>query len=166
MPYFEKFKWLDVLPEYDPFKYNSFPKAAGEQSYLLTNAIHKQIDQLVKSGNISGLPPITTFQSLVDATVLTSSIVDSLYSKLTPNKHELVLFDVNRLSEVKTFLYNQHDTLIDSLMQAENLPFAVSLITNKNDSSREVVIKPKEMNKQDIEYETLELILSRQEKEY
>ena len=166
LPYFEKFKWLDVLPEYDPFKYNSFPKAAGEQSYLLTSAIHKQINQLDKSGNISTLPPMTTFQSLVDATILTRSIVDYLYSKLSPNNHELVLFDVNRLSEVKTFLYNQHDTLIDSLMQAENLPFAVSLITNENDSSREVVIKTKEMNSQDIEFETPELILSWPDKVY
>lgn len=166
LPYFEKFKWLDVLPEYDPFKYNSFPKAAGEQSYLLTNAIHKQIDQLVKSGNISGLPPITTFQSLVDATVLTSSIVDFLYSKLTPNKHELVLFDVNRLAEVKTFLYNQHDTLIDNLMQAENLPFAVSLMTNKSDNSREVVLKKKKIDSQNIEIETPELTLFWPEKVY
>ena len=166
LPYFEKFKWLDVLPEYDPFKYNSFPKAAGEQSYLLTNAIHKQIEQLVRSGNISRLPPMTTFQSLVDATVLTSAIVDSLYSKLSPNKHELVLFDVNRLSEVKTFLYNQHDTLIDSLMQAKNLPFAVSLMTNKNDNTRDVVLKMKRINSQNIEIETPELTLFWPEKVY
>ena len=164
--FFAKFKWLDVLPEYDPFKYNSFPKAAGEQSYLLTNAIHKQIDQLVRSGNISSLPPMTTFQSLVDATVLTSAIVDSLYSKLSPNKHELVLFDVNRLSEVKTFLYNQHDTLIDSLMQAKNLPFAVSLMTNKNDNTRDVVLKMKRINSQNIEIETPELTLFWPEKVY
>jgi len=166
LPYFEKFKWLDVLPEYDPFKYNSFPKAAGEQSYLLTNAIHKQIEQLVRSGNISSLPPMTTFQSLVDATVLTSAIVDSLYSKLSPNKHELVLFDVNRLSEVKTFLYNQHDTLIDSLMQAKNLPFAISLMTNKNDNTRDVVLKMKRINSQNIEIETPELTLFWPEKVY
>jgi len=166
LPYFEKFKWLDVLPEYDPFKYNSFPKAAGEQSYLLTNAIQKQIEQLVRSGNISSLPPMTTFQSLVDATVLTSAIVDSLYSKLSPNKHELVLFDVNRLSEVKTFLYNQHDTLIDSLMQAKNLPFAVSLMTNKNDNTRDVVLKMKRINSQNIEIETPELTLFWPEKVY
>ena len=166
LPYFEKFKWLDVLPEYDPFKYNSFPKAAGEQSYLLTKAIHKQINQLHKSGNISSMPPMTTFQSLVDATVLTRSIVNSLYSKLSPNKHELVLFDVNRLSEVKTFLYTQHDTLIDSLRQADDLPFVVSLITNKNDNSREVVLKKRKINSQDIEIETPELTLSWPEKVY
>jgi len=166
LPYFEKFKWLDVHPEYDPFKYNSFPKAAGEQSFLLTNAIHKQIDQIVKSGNISSLPPMITFQSLVDATVLTISIVDSLYSKLSPNKHELVLFDVNRLSEVKTFLYTQHETLIDSLMQADGLPFAVSLMTNKNDNSREVVLKKKNKDTLNIEIETPELTLLWPEKVY
>jgi len=35
LAYFEKFKWLDILPEYDPTKYNSFTKNAGRQVYLL-----------------------------------------------------------------------------------------------------------------------------------
>ena len=29
IPYFEKARWLDVMPEYNPFKYNSFPANAG-----------------------------------------------------------------------------------------------------------------------------------------
>ncbi len=157
LPYFEKFKWLDVLPEYDPFKYNSFTKAAGEQSYLLTNAIHKQVDQIVKSGNISSLPPITTFQSLVDATVLTSSIIDILYSKLSPNKHELVLYDINRETAAESFFYIEHQDLLFNLRDSTGLPFDVALITNKNDKSRDVVLKIKKMNSQLIETEPLDL---------
>ena len=36
IPYFEKARWLDVMPEYNPFKYNSFPANAGLQSWRLT----------------------------------------------------------------------------------------------------------------------------------
>lgn len=157
LPYFKKFKWVDVLPEYDPFKYNSFSKAAGEQSYLLTNAIHKQVNQLVKSENISDLPPMTTFQSLVDATVLTSSIIDSLYSKLSPNNHELILFDVNRETAAESFFYIEHQNLLLNLKDTMDLPFDVSLITNKNDQSRDMVLKKKKMNSQDITTEILDL---------
>jgi len=164
IPYFEKFKWLDVLPEFDPYKYNSFTKAAGEQSYQLTNAIHKQVGQLVKSGSISGLPPITTFQSLVDATVLTSSIIDVLYSKLSPNKHELVLFDVNRVTANKSFFHIEHRDLLLDLRDTTGLPFDVALITNKNDESRDMVLKNKKMNSQDISTEALDLYLLREGK--
>jgi alpha-beta hydrolase superfamily lysophospholipase len=31
IPAFEKSRWLDVLPEYDPYKYNSFPVNAAKQ---------------------------------------------------------------------------------------------------------------------------------------
>ncbi|RKZ46488.1 MAG: alpha/beta hydrolase [Gammaproteobacteria bacterium] len=157
LPYFEKFKWLDVLPEFDPYKYNSFTKAAGEQSYQLTNAIHKQVGQLVKSRSISGLPSITTFQSLVDATVLTSSIIDVLYSKLSPNKHELVLFDVNRVTANKSFFYVEHHDLLLDLRDTMGLPFDVTLITNKNDKSRDMVFKYKKMDSQEITTQALDL---------
>lgn len=39
LPYFEKFRWLDILLEYDPFKYNSFPKNAGRQMFLRRPAV-------------------------------------------------------------------------------------------------------------------------------
>jgi alpha-beta hydrolase superfamily lysophospholipase len=29
LPYFAQFKWLSIEPEYDPFKYNSFPRNAA-----------------------------------------------------------------------------------------------------------------------------------------
>ncbi len=157
LPYFEKFKWVSILPEFDPYKYNSFAKAAGEQAYLLTNAIHKQVDQIVKSGSISSLPPITTFQSLVDATVLTSSIIDILYSKLSPNKHELVFFDVNRLTEIEYFFHTKRNELLSKLIETKGFPFDEYLITNKNSESRDVVLKINKMNSQDITTEALDM---------
>lgn len=143
LPYFEKFRWLDIYPEYDPFKYNSFPKEAGEQTFLLTREISNELDRLSQSGEISKLPPILTFQSLVDATVLTNAIVDNLYNKLAPNRHELVLFDVNRLSEVDSFFLENHDKLLDRLMEMDELPYTLTILTNANSDTSNVVIKSK-----------------------
>jgi len=35
-PVFAKAAWLAVLPEFNPFKYNSFPVNGGRQSFRLT----------------------------------------------------------------------------------------------------------------------------------
>ena len=32
IPYFDRAAWLDVLPEYNPFKFNSFPANAARQT--------------------------------------------------------------------------------------------------------------------------------------
>jgi alpha-beta hydrolase superfamily lysophospholipase len=143
IPYFEKFRWLDIYPEYDPFKYNSFPKAAGEQTFLLTREISKELDHLARSGKISGLPPLLTFQSLVDATVLTQAIVDNLYNKLSPDNNELVFFDVNRLSEVDSFFQEKHDQLLHKLIEIDELPYTLTILTNATSETRSVVIKSK-----------------------
>ena len=47
-------------------------------------------------GRLAGLPPIITFQSVVDATVSVEAVVAALYAHLPANGSELVLFDINR----------------------------------------------------------------------
>ena len=42
VPYFEKANWLDVFPEYNPFKYNSFAANAGFQTASLTRTIRRR----------------------------------------------------------------------------------------------------------------------------
>ena len=79
IPYFEQTRWLDVLPEYLPFKYTSFPVNATQQTYRLTTALDEQLARAVSSGRIGDLPPVLTFQSLVDTTVRTDAVVDTLY---------------------------------------------------------------------------------------
>ena len=39
LPYFTKFRWQEVKPEYDPCKYGSFPKRAGAELYQLTRRL-------------------------------------------------------------------------------------------------------------------------------
>ena len=46
VPAFEKARWLDVYPEYNPFKYNSFAANAGLQTWRLTTTLQKQIARI------------------------------------------------------------------------------------------------------------------------
>jgi alpha-beta hydrolase superfamily lysophospholipase len=103
VPYFEQSRWLDVLPEYLPFKYTSFPANAGRQTYRLTTALSAELREAAEAGRIGELPPILTFQSLVDTTVRTDAVVHELYDRLDRDGSELVLFDVNRQSRIATF---------------------------------------------------------------
>lgn len=93
--YFDKFSWLDILPEYDPTKYNSFTKNAGRQIYLLTLE-NKDLAKKIADGNRQEeLPPMIAFQSLVDATVIPKDLIE-MYQKIGTSKDELFVFDINR----------------------------------------------------------------------
>lgn len=96
LPAFAKAAWLSILPEFNPFKYNSFPVNGARQSWRLTDALQRQIGRLQSEGRLSSLPPILTFQSVLDFTVSTRAILTGLYDQLPANGSELVLFDINR----------------------------------------------------------------------
>lgn len=132
---FEKARWLDVLPEYDPYKYNSFTKNAGKQISLLVSQIYTDIDTLKQAGKTRQLPHIISFQSLVDATVSTLDIIDKLYAVINDEKSELVLFDVNQTSYFKQLISYNPDEVIDALSNQPASEFRLTLITNVNDST-------------------------------
>jgi alpha-beta hydrolase superfamily lysophospholipase len=96
LPSFARAAWLSIIPEFNPYKYNSFPVNAARQSYLVTAELQSQVRRLARSGQAGGLPPVLTFQSVVDATVSAPAILDALYAHLPDNGSEIVLFDVNR----------------------------------------------------------------------
>ncbi|GHC10597.1 alpha/beta hydrolase [Thermomonas carbonis] len=96
LPRYARSAWSEVLPEYNPFKYNSFPVHAARESYLVTAALQDGLAALAADGRLSGLPPILAFQSVVDDTVDASAVDRLLFDKLATNRNELVLFDVNR----------------------------------------------------------------------
>jgi len=94
--YFEKSRWIDILPEFNPYKYNSFPTNGALQSYLLTATLRARIAGLSASGRLARLPPLLAFQSVLDSTVSSADVVHALFDKLPSNGSELVLFDINR----------------------------------------------------------------------
>lgn len=96
LPAFASAAWLDRVPEFNPFKYNSFPVNAARQSFLLSDAVQRRIARLAAEGRLAELAPVLTFQSVIDFTVSTRAIVDALYARLPANGSELVLYDRNR----------------------------------------------------------------------
>jgi alpha-beta hydrolase superfamily lysophospholipase len=137
--YFEKSKWIDILPEYIPFKYNSFPANAAYQSFRLTRALQDEIDSAARSGRISGLAPILAFQSLVDFTVSTHAVVHQLFDRLSAPGSEIVIFDRNRHSDLRPFLPSGSDETLSQLLPAGTRRYAVAIVTNSSDKVLEVV---------------------------
>jgi alpha-beta hydrolase superfamily lysophospholipase len=139
IPYFEKAHWLDVMPEYNPFKYNSFPANAALQSWRLTTDLQNQILRVGKTDRLKDLPPILAFQSLVDATVSTAAVVHALFDQLDANGSELVMFDINRLSGLAPFIEPTAATLLSRLTDASPRRYGRTLITNADRNSLDVV---------------------------
>ena len=139
IPYFEKARWLDVIPEYNPFKYNSFPANAGLQSWRLTTDVQAQVLRLGKAGRLKDLPPVIAFQSLVDSTVRTDAVVLALFDQLEANGSELVLFDINRLSGLEPFIEPSTATILSRLTDASPRRYGRALVTNATHDSLDVV---------------------------
>lgn len=139
----KKLEWNSILPEYDPFKYNSFAVNAGEQVHRITTEIRSKIESLGAAGKLNRFPPVLAFQSIVDATVSTRAVVDGLFAKLPAGGHELVLFDINRLSEVEHVLKKDPKSSIEAKFKDPELPFTISLVTNASENSRDIVVLQK-----------------------
>jgi alpha-beta hydrolase superfamily lysophospholipase len=140
VPYFKKSRWLDVVPEYIPFKYNSFPVNAGRQTLRLTGVLQSEIQDAAQNGTVGKLPPILAFQSLVDSTISTDAVVDKLYAKLADNGSELVLFDVNRANDLKPYFKDSHEDLL-ARVSAGQRRYKFELVTNAHPDTMEVVAR-------------------------
>jgi alpha-beta hydrolase superfamily lysophospholipase len=135
LPYFEQFKWSSILPEVDPFKFTSFPKRAAWEIYNISKRTHSKLEQATEAAK---LPPILTFQSLVDNTVTTRAIVSILYDRLPANGSELVIYDVNRNSTLLSLMKRPPIKPVDFFMSALPLNYGVTVLQNKNSNSVEV----------------------------
>jgi alpha-beta hydrolase superfamily lysophospholipase len=141
IPYFEKSRWTDIQPEYIPFKYNSFPAFAGQQTAVLTRRINRGVRSAAESGAIARMPPILAFVSLVDSTVITWATIDRLFAYLPENGSELVLYDLNRSQVVKSFLKRTYDKEVAALFADAQRPYRLTLVTNANGDTEEVIAK-------------------------
>lgn len=140
-PAFAKAAWLDVIPEYNPFKYNSFPVNAARQSYLITESLQAQLDRLASEQRLGGLAPVLTFQSVLDTTVSTPGVVHSLYGRLPANGSELVLFDVNRSVKFSPLLQPSAYTALARLLPAGPQTYRTTVIANAGDGQAAAVAR-------------------------
>ncbi len=138
-PPFAKAAWLSVVPEFNPFKYNSFPVNGARQSSLLTRALQPRIARYASEGKLAELPPILTFQSVVDFTVSTRAIITALYQQLPNNGSELVLFDLNRSAKFGPLMRASANTMLNRILPEPPRAFRTTVITNVSPNSTEVV---------------------------
>jgi alpha-beta hydrolase superfamily lysophospholipase len=150
VPGLEKSRWLDVLPEYDPYKYNSFPVNAANQIYTLTHTLRAELDGAEKNGKLAGMPRVVMFQSVVDSTVTAGEVVRGLLNYLPPRGHELVVFDVNRHDQLEALVAPGPLESLERLRAATNLPFAITVIANRDASTASVGAFVREAGKQDV----------------
>ena len=138
LPKFAKAAWLGILPEFNPFKYNSFPVNGARQSWDLTQALQEQIRRLARTDRLDDLSPVLTFQSAVDFTVSTRAIITSLYAHLPANGSELVLFDMNRSAKLGPLLSSAADAVLTRVLPPPPRRFRTVVITNAGEGDEVV----------------------------
>jgi alpha-beta hydrolase superfamily lysophospholipase len=138
-PAFAKAAWLGILPEFNPFKYNSFPVNGARQSHRLTASLQDRLQRAAREGRLQRLPPVLTFQSVVDFTVSTRAVISSLYALLPANGSELVLFDLNRAAKISSDLMrNAAETVLTRILADPPRNFRTTIIANVSDDRQDV----------------------------
>ncbi|HEY8124368.1 MAG TPA: alpha/beta hydrolase [Methylocystis sp.] len=139
LPAFAKAAWLSVLPEFNPFKYNSFPVNGARQSYLLTDALGTQMSRARREGRLTALPPILTFQSVMDFTVSTQAVLSGLYDHLPANGSELVLFDLNRNVKFGPLLRPSAESALSRIVPTGLRNYRLTVVTNAGEGTEDAV---------------------------
>ena len=122
VPGLEKARWQSVLPEYNPFKYQSFPMHAAGETARLTRRV---ANRLADAG--TALPPLLAFQSAADTTVSASAVVEELFAAL-PDASDLVLYDVSRRSDLRPFFASYPDSVLDAARTAPARRYRLTII--------------------------------------
>jgi len=143
VPGLERLAWVQILPEFDPYRYNSFATNASDVVHRVTTSVDGRIGARARSNADEVLPPILVLKSTVDATVTDEAAVDGLLIRLKPYRHELVLFDLNRAAAVTTVLTSDPGPQTARLMADDTLPFGVTFVTNESPTSMGVVARRK-----------------------
>jgi alpha-beta hydrolase superfamily lysophospholipase len=139
LPPFANAAWLSNLPEFNPFKYNSFPVNGARQSYRLTDQLQAQIQRMARADRLGTLPPMLTFQSVIDFTVSTPAILTALYAFLPDNGSEIVLFDVNRTVKFGPLLRPSSYVALERLAPTTPQAYRFTAIVNASDDSRDTL---------------------------
>jgi len=141
LPPFAKAAWLNISPEYNPYKYNSFPVNAARQSWLLTKALQEQIGREARENRLANLPPVLAFQSVMDSTVSTRAVVSGLFDQLPANGSELVVFDINQAASFRPLFKPSSWTATTALLPVAQRRYGVTIITNAGEHSFSTVAK-------------------------
>ena len=140
-PRWAKAAWIAIIPEFNPFKFNSFPVNGARQSHLVTMALQADLRRHEEAGRLVELPPVLTFQSVVDFTVSTHAVVNTLHARLPDGRSEIVLFDANRSTKFGPLLRADPEAALTRLLPAAPRGFKTTIITNMDPDRLEVVAR-------------------------
>ncbi len=129
VPVLEKVRWQEVVAEYDPYKFNSFPVNASRQVNRTTKALQAELAAAAADGRIAAMPPVITWQSVVDSTVGSAPTVDLVYARLVGAQHRLVMFDVNRTAKLVSVQRPGARQLIERVARGERR-YTLELVSN------------------------------------
>ncbi len=141
LPAFDRAAWFDLIPEFNPFKYNSFPVHAGVESHRLTVVVRDGLRAAARGGELTRLPPILAFQSVVDSTVLTSALVSELFARVPDNGSALVLFDLNRAATLAPLIRASAGAQLEQILPAPPRVYEVSLVGNAGPNDYAAVVE-------------------------
>jgi acetyl esterase/lipase len=139
IPVLEKVRWQEIGVEYDPYKFNSFPVNATRQVNRATRELQRALLRSSESGRIAQMPPVVTWQSVVDSTVGATGVVDILFARLQGAEHRLVLFDVNRQQALNSVQRPGARRLIERLAQGVR-GYALDMVTNTHAQTGQVSV--------------------------
>ena len=86
-------------------------------------------------GRLDTMPPVLTFQSVIDFTVSTPAILAALYAFLPDNGSEIVLFDVNRTVKFGPLLRPSSYVALDRLTPTTPQTYRFTAIVNAGDDT-------------------------------
>jgi alpha-beta hydrolase superfamily lysophospholipase len=141
VPAFVRAAWLDTIPEYNPFKYNSFPVKAGAEAHRLTVLVGEELTAAHSAGRMAQFPPVLALQSVVDTTVSTPAVISGLFDRLPANGSELILVDVNRAAYVGPLVRPSALSALAPLLPSGPRPFTTSAIVNAAPGDPAVVLR-------------------------
>jgi alpha-beta hydrolase superfamily lysophospholipase len=141
VPRWARTAWIKILPEFNPFKYNSLPVNAARESYRVTRDLQRRLARHMQDGKLALLPPVLTFQSVVDATVLTDAVIHELHARLARGRSDLVLFDINRAAAFGHLLRPIAARDAWGLLPPAPRGFSVTVVQNREPGSLEVVAR-------------------------
>jgi esterase/lipase len=106
-------KWLDIKPDTDVYKYESFPKNAAAQMYALTQAVRTQMAK----GNV--LIPVFAVVSQDDATVNTSATVE--FMAHAPHAGNKLVYYFSKADKIPAGLPKEKFECVNSVFPEHNI---------------------------------------------
>ena len=139
VPVLEKVRWQEIVSEFDPYKFNSFPVNASRQVNRATRALQRELERAELDGRLARMPPVTAWQSVVDSTVGATGTVDTLFGRLRDARHRLILFDVNRSTALRSVQRPAARELIERTERSRPA-YTLDVVTNAATDSEAVMV--------------------------